>query len=96
MRDKLPKRIKKFETGIINLDDNQGEGTHWVAYVKHNNIIKYFDSYGNLRPPKEVTSYFFSDGSRNNVNYNYDKYQSFNTVICGQLCLQFIYNNASV
>lgn len=93
MRNKLPKIIKKHETGIINLDDEAGEGTHWVAYVKHDKNIIYFDSFGNLRPPSEVITYFLSDGSRNNVKYNYDKYQSFKAFTCGQLCLQFIYNN---
>lgn len=93
MRNKLPKKIKKYETGIINLDNNMGEGTHWTAYVKDNKHIDYFDSFGNLRPPIEVISYFFSDGSRNKIKYNYDKYQSYNSFTCGQLCLRFIYNN---
>ena len=30
-RDGLPHKIKK-ECGIINLDDIQGPGTHWVCY----------------------------------------------------------------
>ena len=30
-RDRLPKKIRK-ECGIINLDDIQGPGTHWVCY----------------------------------------------------------------
>lgn len=93
MRNKLPKKIHKYETGIINLDGYNGEGTHWTAYVKHNKHINYFDSFGNLRPPKEVISYFLSDGSKNIIQYNYTQYQSFNSFICGQLALQFIYNN---
>ena len=36
-RDKLPNMISK-EYGIINLDDQIGAGTHWVAY---RNIDKY-------------------------------------------------------
>lgn len=36
-RDKLPNIISK-EYGIINLDDQIGAGTHWVAY---RNIDKY-------------------------------------------------------
>ena len=31
-RDALPDKIYKKECGIINLDDIQGEGTHWVCY----------------------------------------------------------------
>jgi len=93
MRNKLPKKIKKNETGIINLDNESGEGTHWTAYVKKRKNIIYFDSFGNLKPPKESISYFLSDDSKNIIKYNYNKYQSFNTTNCGQLCLQFIYNN---
>lgn len=93
MRNTLPVKIKQYETGIINLDNNKGDGTHWTAYIKNNKNINYFDSFGNLRPPTEVISYFFSDGSKNNIIYNYDKYQSFNSFTCGQLSLQFIYNN---
>jgi hypothetical protein len=33
MRNGLPKRIKSKETGIINLDDKNGPGTHWTAYT---------------------------------------------------------------
>ena len=31
-RDTLPKRMKKDECGIINLDTHIGPGTQWVAY----------------------------------------------------------------
>lgn len=93
MRNKLPKVINTFESGIINLDNNSGVGTHWTAYIKHNKTINYFDSYGNLRPPNEVISYFLSDGSRNKIVYNYDSYQSYDTSDCGHLCLQFLYKN---
>ena len=31
-RDNLPKRIRKEECGIINLDDFSGPGTHWVCW----------------------------------------------------------------
>jgi hypothetical protein len=83
-------RINTNETGIVNLDSNDGEGTHWVAYSKKGNLITYFDSYGNLRPPKEMVKYFLSDGS-NRLQYNHDVYQT-NSYICGHLCLVFLYN----
>jgi len=94
MRNSLPKKIKKVESGIINLDNIDGDGTHWTAYVKKNKDINYFDSFGNLRPPKEVITYFFSDGSKNKVKYNYGNFQSYNSFICGHLCLKFLYNNS--
>lgn len=93
MRDKLPKRIKKNESGIVNLDDNHGKGTHWIAYTKKGKNIVYFDSYGNLRPPSELISYFYSDTNKNSIKYNYENLQNYNQTNCGQLCLKFLYNN---
>lgn len=86
MRNTLPKRPWKKECGIVNLDSSEGPGTHWVAYYKNNDKIEYFDSFGNLRPPEEIVNYL-SD----NIHYNYIKYQNYDTVICGHLCLQFLY-----
>lgn len=54
MRNNLPKKPWKNETAVINLDEESGPGTHWVAYSKKNNIVFYFDSFGNLRPPNEI------------------------------------------
>lgn len=95
MRNKLPRLINRYESGIINLDNHYGPGTHWTAYIKNNNHINYFDSFGNLRPSTELVTYFLSDGSKNKIIYNHMSYQSYNTENCGQLCLQFLYKNSS-
>ena len=85
MRDNLPKTVRRMECGIINLDDSYGKGTHWVAYWKNKSRNEYFDSFGNLQPPKELISYL-----GNNVNYNHKRYQDYNTYNCGHLCLKFL------
>lgn len=92
MKDNLPEKIRKKECGIVNLDSSSGPGTHWTAYVKKNDTIVYFDSYGNLRPPIALTKYFISDGSFNMVKYNHDKFQHDNAHNCGHLFLEFLYN----
>lgn len=86
MRDNLPKKPWQKECGIVNLDLSSGPGTHWVAYYKNNNEIEYFDSFGNLRPPEEIVNYLGY-----NIRYNYIKYQNYDTVICGHLCLEFLF-----
>lgn len=93
MRDLLPQIIHKNEAGIVNLDISIGPGTHWVCYYKRRNKINYFDSFGNLRPPKELQKYFKSDNQResNVIQYNYAKRQHFNSINCGHLCLDFLY-----
>lgn len=91
MRDTLPKTIKKYESGILNLDLNSRGGTHWTAYVKNNKYITYFDSFGNLPPPNELVTYFNSNGDVKIV-YNYDQIQNFNSYKCGHHTLTFLYN----
>ena len=46
MKDQLTTQPNNVETGIINLDNGSGEGTHWVAYAIDPRAIVYFDSYG--------------------------------------------------
>lgn len=87
MRDALPRRPKKHESVIVNLDISRGAGTHWVCYRKRDRIVHYFDSFGNLRPPSELTDYF---GRSVDIRYNTVRKQSFNSVLCGHLCLKFL------
>lgn len=89
MRNNLPRKPYKNECAVINLDDIDGPGTHWVAYRKRAHDVQYFDSYGNLPPPLELIKYLGSDVC---IYYNYKNYQDYGTVICGQLCIKFLYN----
>lgn len=88
MRNKLPKRCRKYECGVVNLDDAEGPGTHWVSYHKKDNECYYFDSFGDLQPFKEFIAYV---GKNCMIHFNYKQQQTFNTVVCGQLCLQFLF-----
>lgn len=89
MLDSLPTtKPWKNECGIVNLDSSSGSGTHWVAYNKRGvNNIHYFDSFGDLQPPKEIINYLGT-----NIKYNYNSFQNYDTFICGHLCLEFLYN----
>ena len=89
MRDALPTKPHHHESAVINLDDSRGPGTHYVAYVKRGHHVRYFDSCGNLPPPRELVNYWGSDVS---VMYNRQRKQNFNTRSCGRLCLLFLYN----
>lgn len=83
----MPKHAHKNESCIVNLEPSSGLGSHWVAIYKKGNHAHYFDSFGNLRPPREISHYL---RDCNSILYNYDRYQSFDSVICGHLCLQFL------
>jgi len=56
LRDTLPKKPKRNECAIMNLDDTSGDGTHWVAWFKRGDKKWYFDSFG-LSPPTELNNY---------------------------------------
>jgi len=85
MRNELRKPPRKNESLIINLDTNQGPGTHWVAVKKRGSKIIYFDPFG-IQPPKEVIRYY----KPNIVYYSNVKIQKLNSTICGKLCLKFL------
>jgi hypothetical protein len=85
-RDRLPIRPEHIECAIVNLDLENGVGTHWVAYKKNGLFIEYYDSFGNLKPPIELQKYF--NGCT--VKYNYERHQKYNTTNCGHLCLKFL------
>ena len=87
MRNVLPRKIRLNESGIVNLDDVDGPGTHWVAYAKRGDRAAYFDSFGNLRPPKEIVRYLGNDVT---ITYNHTAHQTYDQTICGQLCLMFL------
>lgn len=86
MIDTVPTKPRPRERIIVNLDSSHNPGTHWVAIRKEGNYAFYFDSFGNLKPPKEIDSYL----SDVHILYNKHRYQDFDTVICGHLCLQFL------
>ena len=92
-RDVLPNKIRK-ECGIINLDDIQGPGTHWVCYrnldsvVESLPVVEYLDPFG-LIMPNEALRYFNTSGKQ--IVYSIDEIQSRSTVLCGYWCLYYLY-----
>lgn len=85
MRDALPKKPRVNESMIINLASQDSIGSHWVCYRKKGNIIVYFDSYGDLQPPKEVIRYL--KGAK--IFYNYRRFQ-YLPVECGYQAIRFL------
>ena len=91
-RDGLPHKIGK-ECGIINLDDIQGAGTHWVCYRNLDSmegslpVVEYFDPFG-LIMPNEALEYFRTAKKR--IVYSIDEIQNRNTVLCGYWCLYYL------
>lgn len=86
MIDRIFKKPRLYECAIINLENSSSRGSHWVAYRKIGNIVIYYDSLGNLRPPKRLQEYF----KNCKVFYNREKYQKIDESTCGQNCYKFL------
>lgn len=93
MRNELPKFPKNNECGILNLEDSNHFGSHWVCWFKKENFQFYFDSYGDAKPPRELVDYL----SNNKILYNKDRIQDFNDPpICGHLCLLLLHDLSKI
>lgn len=90
-REHLPKQVTSndLESGVINLDDENGVGTHWVSFFRNKKKCFYFDSFGNLPPPTEFLNYI---NDKCVIYYNHKSYQTYSEVNCGHLCIKFLYH----
>lgn len=82
MRDEM-NELKDDGFYIINLDDSNGNGTHWTALYHHPLNSYYCDSFGFV-PPLEV------EKKIKPYHYNDADIQDFNSEACGYYCLAFI------
>ena len=53
LRDNLLKKVKDGAY-VINLDESENIGTHWIALFCKKNEIVYFDSFGVEHIPEEI------------------------------------------
>ena len=84
LRDELPKKPRRNECDILNLDDSIGSGTHYVSWSKRGGQKYYFDGYG-VTPPIEMINYL-----KQPIYYNTERIQPDDTVVCGHLCLYML------
>jgi len=83
MHDQLPKRAPLDEEYlIINLDDSQGLGTHWVIVVNNPWLkeILFFDSFG-VYPSKRIIAFMERSGKPYITTNN--EYQHKTSLACG-------------
>ena len=84
-RNNLPNKIKKGAY-IINLDEYENTGTHWVSlFVKTNEAI-YFDSFGIEHIPKEINKFIGNSDIKSNIF----RIQAHDSIMCGYFCIEFI------
>ena len=73
---------KKKGAYVINLDEYENIGTHWIAlFVKTNEAI-YFDSFGIEHIPNEI--------GNKDIKSNIFRLQAYDSIMCGYYCIEFI------
>ena len=88
MKDALPSKSEAGASYIINLDDSEGPGTHWMGLYVAPKEAFYYDPYG-LDPPREVRKFAQGVGRRP-VRVNRHKHQHVASQHCGRYVLQFL------
>ena len=84
-RDNIPTLKDKFY--IINLDDQQGPGTHWVIVFNVGESCIYFDSFG-VSPAEEILHKMRQ--SKKSVVGNIYRIQGLSSSNCGFYCIYVI------
>ena len=101
-RNNLPNEIKKGAY-VINLDEYENTGKHWIAlFVKTNEAI-YFDSFGIEHIPKEINKFINNDTTKSTaepsslersaislIKSNIFRIQAYGSIMCGYFCIEFI------
>ena len=84
-RNNLSNKIKKGAY-IINLEEYENTGTHWVSsFVKANEVI-YFDSFGVEHMPKKINK---SIGNKK-IKASIFRTHAYDSIMCGYFCIEFI------
>ena len=92
-RNNLPNKIKKGAY-VINLDEYENTGTHWVSLLVKTNEAIYFDSFGIEHIPKEINKFINNDmikpSSLKSIKRNIFRIQAYDSVMWGYFRIKFI------
>ena len=76
----------KDEAYMINFDQYESIGTHWIALYVDVEKLTYFDSFGVEHIPKEFTKFI----GNNIIITNIYRMQVYNSITCGYFFIGFI------
>ena len=91
-RNNLPNKIKKGAY-VINLDEYENTGTHWVALFAKPKYTVYFDSFGIEHIPKEINKFINNDATKSSSLERIKSniyLQAYDSIMCGYFCIEFI------
>ena len=79
---------------IINLDEYENTGTHWVSLFVKPKYTVYFDSFGVEYIPKEINKFINNDTTKSSslkrIKSNIFSIQAYDSIMCGYFCIEFI------
>ena len=84
-RNNLRNGVKKGAY-VINLDEYENIGTHWIPLFVKLKYTIYFDSFGIEHIPKEINKFI----GNNNIKSNIFRIQAYDSIICKYFCIEFI------
>ena len=85
-RNNLPNKIKKGAY-VINLDEYENTGTHWVALFVKPKYTVYFDSFGVEHIPKEINKFIGNSNATKSsslecIKSNVFRIQAYDSIMC--------------
>lgn len=92
-KDELPK-ASRFIVGkgiIFNLDNADGEGTHWTCAIHLPHVIIYIDPLG-IDAPNNISRFLSMAGKPNGYVYSNTQYQPIRSDDCGKFVTYFLQN----
>ena len=92
-RNNSPNKIKKGAY-VINLDEYENTGTHWVSLFVKPKYTVYFDSFGIEHIPKEINKFINNDTTNSSaiarIKINIFRIQAYDSIMCKYFCIEFI------
>ena len=93
-RNNLPNKIKKGAY-VINLDEYENNGTHWVSLFVKPKYTVYFDSFGIEHIPKEINKFIRSKElgtavGNKKIKASIFRVQAYDSIMCRYFCIEFI------
>ena len=92
-RNNLPNKIKKGAY-VINLDEYENIGTHWVSLFLKPKYTVYFDSFGVEHIPKEINQFINNDTTKSSaiarIKSNIFRIQGYDSILCRYFCIELI------
>ena len=88
---------------VINLDEYENTGTHWIALFVKPKYTVYFDNFGVEHIPKEINKFINNDTTKSTaepsslersaiarIKSNIFRIQAYDSIMCGYFCIEFI------